>query len=179
MRVKPSQHEGEKRTSGCQVLKDGVRAVAGFGQARKHKQAMHFGKLEGAHTQFICLQALVCESYHGGASNCMTSVMNRKKSITMSLCHRVGDLFGNREGIWKQGSELPTHSGSRSRARLNKHIHSCFWHNRCTSTNNSPPKSPAQALCLQNDWVWQQLFYTKSCTESCLLLWTASFLLLR
>lgn len=118
-RVKPSQHEGKEGKPGCGVLKDGVRAVAGFGQAKKHKWAMHFG---GAHTQFICLHALQCESHHGGASNYMTSVMSRKKSVTMSLCHRVGDPFGNREGIWKPGSELPTHSGSTSGVRLNKHI---------------------------------------------------------
>ena len=52
----------------------------------------------------------------------MIGVMSRKKSVTMSLCHRVGDPFGNREGIWKPGSELPTHSGSMSGVTLNKHI---------------------------------------------------------
>lgn len=64
-RVKASQHEGKERKSGCRVLRDGVRAVAGLGQARKHKWAMNFGKPGGGHTQFICLQVLVCESHHG------------------------------------------------------------------------------------------------------------------
>jgi len=122
LRVEPSQHEGKDGKPGCGVPKDGVRAVAGFGQPRKHNGAMHFGKPRGAHTQFMCLQALVCESHQGGASNCTTGVMSRKKFVTMSLHHRVVDPFGNREGVWKLGSELPAHLGNVSGVRLNKHI---------------------------------------------------------
>lgn len=52
----------------------------------------------------------------------MSGMVSRKKTATMSLYHRVEDPFGNREGIWKPGSELPIHSGSMSGVRLNKHI---------------------------------------------------------
>lgn len=69
----------------------------------------------------VCLQVLVHKLYHEGASNCMINMMSRKKSVSTSLCHGVGDPFGNREGIWKAGNELSTHSGSMSGVRLNKH----------------------------------------------------------
>lgn len=42
----------------------------------------------------------------------MTGVVSRRKPVTMSLYHRVEDPFGNREGIWKPGSEISIHSGS-------------------------------------------------------------------
>lgn len=165
--VKPSQHEGKEGKSGCTVLEDGARAIAGFGQARNHKWAIHFGKPGEADTQFICLQAH--ESPHRKASSCMTGVMSRKKSITMSLCHRVGDPFGNREDIWKTGSELPVHLGSMSGVRLDKHIPPPAAGTTDTRPQTTHCKNHLPRICLSKLlWVCQQL----SCVTSA---WSPAF----
>lgn len=93
----------------------------------------------------------------------MTGVVSRRKPVTMSLYHRVEDPFGNREGIWKPGSEISIHSGSLESGWTNT-SHSHFWHNRCMSTNNSPPKLPLQSLYLPTALGLLTAFLLKSCT---------------
>lgn len=147
-------YEAKEGKSGCRVPKNWIGDVVGFGQTGKHSWAVHFGKIGGA--QFICLQ-------WGGASNCMTGVVSRKKPVTISWYHRVEDPFGNREGIWKPGSEISIHSGSLESGWTNK-SHSHFWHNRCMSTNNSPLKLPLQSLSLQSALGLLTSFLLESCT---------------
>lgn len=158
--VKPCQHLGREEQSGWGgVQKDGVRAVAGFGETRKHKWAMHFGKPRGAHTQFICLLGSVCEPHHGGASNCTTRVMSRKKSVSMSLSQGGGS-------VWKQGGYMET--GRWASHPFGQHV----W-SQAEQTHPTPASGTTDArsqitrhqnhlssLCLfKLLWVCQQLSY--------------------